>query len=91
MQPSSGPTGVDGVRQARENSDQGSVRVRVWLGSLVTGTYQGKLIEAEPLLSTGLTVPIGQTIVVGSAAPGGRGQAVILTIRPEVAMPSGRD
>lgn len=72
-------------------TEQGSVRVRVWLGSMVAGTYQGKPIEAEPLLSTGLTVPIGQTIVLGSAAPGDRGQAVILTIRPEVAMPSGRD
>ncbi len=39
----------------------------------------------EVLLSTGVTVPIGQTAVLGSAAPGGKIQALILVIRPELA------
>jgi hypothetical protein len=64
----------------------GSVRVRVRLGRIGGGTYQGKQIQSESLLSTGLTVPVGQTVVLGSAAPGGRNQAIILTIRPEVAI-----
>jgi hypothetical protein len=39
----------------------------------------------EVLLETGVTVPIGQTAVLGSTAPGGKIQALILVIRPELA------
>jgi hypothetical protein len=79
---------VEGGEQS--GGDTGSVRVRVRLAHASGGTYQGKPRESETLLSTGLTVPIGQTVVLGSAAPGGRTQALILTIRPEVAIPSRR-
>jgi len=81
---------VGGVPLTGDNADRGSVRVRVRLGRVAGGTYQGKPIQAEPLLSTGLTVPVGQTVVLGSAAPGGRNQAIILTIRPEFALPPRR-
>jgi hypothetical protein len=81
---------VDGVPQASDKGDRGTVRVRVRLGRLVAGTYQGKPMAPESLLSTGLTVPVDQTVVLGSAAPGGRNQAIILTIRPEVAIPPRR-
>ena len=79
---------IDGTPQS--SSDRGSVRVRVRLGRVADGTYQGKPLQSETLLTTGLTVPIGQTVVLGSAAPGRRNQAVILTIRPEVAIPPHR-
>lgn len=78
---------IDGTPQP---GDRGSVRVRVRLARMAGGTYQGKPIQSESLLFTGLTVPVGQTIVLGSAAPGGRNQAIILTIRPEVAIPPRR-
>jgi hypothetical protein len=39
----------------------------------------------EILLSTGLTVPLGQTVVLGSAAYGATIPAIILVVRPEVA------
>jgi hypothetical protein len=52
--------------------------------------YEGKPMQSETLLSTGLTVPIGQTVVLGSAAPGGANQALILAVRPEVSIPSRR-
>jgi hypothetical protein len=60
----------------------GSTRLRVRLSRATPGTYEGKPMQSETLLSTGLTVPIGQTIVLGSAAPGGPNQAVILVVRP---------
>jgi len=65
----------------------GSTRLRVRLARATPGTYEGKPMQSETLLSTGLTVPIGQTIVLGSAAPGGSNQAVILAVRPEVSIP----
>ena len=68
----------------------GSTRLRVKLARATPGTYEGKPMQSETLLSTGLTVPIGQTIVLGSAAPGGANQALILTIKPEIAAVSGR-
>ena len=37
----------------------------------------------QPLLNTVLTIPVGQTVVVGGAISGGLAQALILTIRPE--------
>jgi len=70
--------------------DAGSTRVRVRLTRVSGGPSQTKGSDGETLLSTGLTVPIGQTVVLGSAAPGGRTQALILTVRPEVAIPSRR-
>jgi hypothetical protein len=70
--------------------DGGSTRIRVQLSRVSGGTYQGKPMEAEMLLSTGLTVPLGQTVVLGSAAPGGNNKALILAVRPEVAIPPRR-
>jgi len=82
---------VDGaVVNSEQSRDAGTVRVRVRLARATGTTFQGRPAEAETLLSTGLTVPIGQTVVLGSAAPGGKTQALILTVRPEVAIPSRR-
>ena len=68
----------------------GSVRMRVRLGQMAGGSYHGKPIESETLLTTGLTLPLGQTVVLGSAASGGSDKALILAVRPEVAIPSRR-
>ena len=68
----------------------GSVRIRVHLSRVAGGSYEGKPIQTETLLTTGLTVPLTQTVVLGSAAPGGNDKALILAVRPEVAIPSRR-
>jgi hypothetical protein len=44
-------------------------------------------VMAGGLLGTGLTVPIGQTVVMGSTTPGGKIMALILVVRPEIAAP----
>jgi len=40
-----------------------------------------------PLLGTQVTVPIGQTVMLGTAAGARSGSALILTVRPELAAP----
>jgi hypothetical protein len=63
----------------------GKESVRVTVNLLDRGP-----IDAEPrskgttLLSTGLTMPIGQTILVGSTASGTRAPVLILAVRPEL-------
>jgi hypothetical protein len=75
---------------AAQAGPSGSARIRVRLSRIPSATYQGRPTESETLLSTGLTVPLGQTVVLGSAAPGGPNRALILAVRPEVAIPSRR-
>lgn len=82
--------GLAGEVIAVQAGTGGAVRLRVRLARATGGMYQGKPTESEVLLTTGLTVPLGQTIVLGSAAPGGKIQAIILAVRPEVAIPSRR-
>ncbi len=67
---------------AGEGSDR-SVDLRVDLSG--PGS-PGQAHEGGPAhLSTGLTVPLGQTIVLGSAAAAGRSGTVILAVRAELA------
>jgi hypothetical protein len=68
----------------------GGVRLRVRLDRASGASFQGKPVGGEQLLSTGLTVPLGQTVVLGSAAPGGANRALILAVRPEVTSMSRR-
>jgi hypothetical protein len=68
--------GVEGVGDAR------TVRMNVSLKSAM----QGK--DAPDLLRTGLTMPIGQSVILGSARPMnsfGSRAALILVVQPEVA------
>lgn len=81
---------LDGDVVTVQTTSAGSVRLRVRLARTPGGIYQGRPMDAETLLSTGLTVPLGQTVVLGSAAPGGANKALILAVRPEVAIPSRR-
>lgn len=50
---------------------------------MVAGAVQTGMIPQQ-LLRTGLTIPIGQTVVVGSAMTGGSTPAIILTVKPEL-------
>lgn len=70
----------------------GSVQLRVRLVRLLGGRTitQGKVIrDEEELLQTGLTVPLGQAVVLGSAAARGKTEALILSLNPEIA-PTGK-
>ena len=67
----------------------GSVHLRIRLEQSA-GMYEGKPAKGESLMTTGLTVPLGQTVVLGSAAPGGKNVALILAVRPTVALPPRR-
>jgi hypothetical protein len=71
----------------------GSVQLHVRLVRLTGGATisQGKLIrDEEELLQTGLTVPLGQSVVLGSAASRGHARALILSLKPEIAAPAKR-
>jgi len=48
------------------------------------GPFGAPTRSTQSLLSTGLTVPIGQTVVLGSAAASDGRRALILTVRPEI-------
>jgi hypothetical protein len=76
---------VTGVR--RDGSK--SVRLQVSLShnarqaEMVAGAVQTGMMHQQ-LLQTALTIPIGQTVVVGSAMTGASTPAIILTVRPEL-------
>lgn len=65
-----------------------SVHLRVSLDRPVPTQVAGHVLPGG-LLGTGLTIPIGQTVVLGSTAttPGDKFQALILVVRPEIAAP----
>lgn len=60
-----------------------TARLRVSLERPVPVALQGKALPGS-ILGTGLSVPIGQTVVLGSSTPGGNIQAIILVVRPEI-------
>lgn len=80
-----GPERLDlkgGVSTVSSVGDAQSVRVSLELAR-PTGVYQG-LVRSETLIATTLAIPIGETVVLGSAATYGGYQALILTVRPEL-------
>jgi hypothetical protein len=73
---------VHGVRAV---DGRGRVHLVVSLRRPATAPAERMAGGGEVLLSTGVTVPIAQAAVLGSAAPGGKIRALILVIRPELA------
>jgi hypothetical protein len=64
---------------------KGSAQISVHLSE--KGNFQPpqrQNYRAGTLVSTGLTVPFGQTVVLGSAVSSGDAPALILTVRPEL-------
>ena len=60
------------------------VTLRISLeGPRVTDGVGGAIVATQ--FSTGLSVPIGQTAVLGSAAASGKAATVILAVRAEIA------
>jgi hypothetical protein len=75
---------VDGVRQRGEGSSDASVRLTVALEKdmFVTTPVGKSQVAGKELLSTGVSVPIGHTVVLGAASGGSPDRALILTVRP---------
>jgi hypothetical protein len=74
------------------DADMRSVRLRVALGHPTNPFPPGEAPRLQTLLETGLSVPTGQTVVLGSAAGGqvGGRRALILTVRPDIQAPARR-
>jgi TonB-dependent SusC/RagA subfamily outer membrane receptor len=71
---------IDGVVQPSPAGTQVPLRVELI-------RRPGETATATSLLSTGISLEIGHTVVLGSAEPAGSGAPLILTVRPELASP----
>jgi hypothetical protein len=74
------------VRDVRVEGNDASVNLRVSLerpAAMPTSTTPGH--TRTDLLSTGVTVPIGQTVLLGTSASENGQRALILTVRPQLA------
>jgi hypothetical protein len=78
--------GIDGARRDGGKSVQLNVSVAhdPRTAEMLAGAVQTGRMHQE-LLSTWLSIPMGQTVVVGSAMTGNSTPAIILTVRPELA------
>ena len=84
----SGDVTTIGVRALTQSRSAGprqptSVSLTVNLTGLLAAGLQGAQ-QWQPLISTSLSVPIGQTVVIGSAATSTNHKALILIVKPEV-------
>jgi len=81
------------VSEIRSEGAEASVHLTVSLEkdqSVVTPGGKTPVAGRE-LLSTGVNVPIGHTVVLGAAAADGADRALILTVRPQIAGEKRRD
>jgi hypothetical protein len=75
------------VRDVRTEGADASVRLKVSLYALVGGAVRN---AGGALFETGVTVPMGNTVVLGTAASHGTEKALILTVRPQIASTKSR-
>ena len=75
------------VNEIRADGADGSVHLNVSLekDQFVTTPVGKTAVAGKELLSTGVSVPMGHTVVLGAAAADGANKAVILTVRPQLA------
>lgn len=78
------------VSDVRVDGGDGSVNLRVSLvrpavPAIANGSASMAGRAPVDLLSTGVTVPLGQTVLLGTSASGNRQRALILTVRPQLA------
>ena len=75
------------VSEIRTEGGEASVHLNVTLEKdQFVNTPAGKsAVPGKELLSTGVSVPIGHTVVLGAAAADGEARALILTVRPQLA------
>jgi hypothetical protein len=70
------------VTDVRVEGNDASVHLGV---SLLRNAVPAKGQPPAPVLSTGVTVPVGQTVVLGTSAIDVGQRALILTVRPQIA------
>jgi hypothetical protein len=70
------------VTDVRVEGNEASVHLSV---GLVRNAAPAKGQAPAPVLSTGVTVPVGQTVVLGTSATDTGQRALILTVRPQLA------
>jgi hypothetical protein len=76
------------VRELRVDGNDASVHLNVDLRHPPTAiTSTGRSFASTVVLSTGVTVPIGQTVVLGAATTTSARRALILVVRPQLAAP----
>jgi hypothetical protein len=46
----------------------------------------GRIVTSPNVLSTGVTVPVGQTVVLGTSTTDAGQKALILTVKPQLAV-----
>ena len=70
---------------ASDTSAKGSVHIKVTLGKTSPPAVGANTTRQwERIISTGLDVPLGHTVVLGTAATRMTGTALILTVKPEL-------
>ena len=77
------------VGDLRVDGNEASVHLSVELSRPIVAMTNGKAFSPN-VLSTDVTVPIGQTVVLGTAAstiPNAGARALILTVRPQMGTP----
>lgn len=76
-----------GVSDLRVDGSVASVHLNVDLSrsGLPLASANGRTIMSPRILSTGVTVPMGQTVVLGTASTENGQRALILTVRPQLA------
>jgi hypothetical protein len=73
------------VYEIRTDGDEGSVRLTVSLDrDMIPATTTKPGTAPKELLSTGVSVPLGHTVVLGAAAADGGNRTFILTVRPQL-------
>lgn len=73
------------VRELRVDGNDASVHLNVDLRRPMAAV--GGVMRSVVVLSTGVTVPIGQTVVLGAATTTSSRRALILVVRPQLAAP----
>ena len=80
------------VREIRTEGPDATVHLTVSLEKDMSASTPGRTpVPGKELLSTGVNVPIGHTVVLGAAAADGENRALILTVRPQIANATRRD
>jgi len=72
------------VSDIRVEGNDASVHLNVQLSRSLYQTGPNRVVVNPVLLSTGVTVPIGQTVVLGTSATDNGQRALILTVRPQI-------
>jgi hypothetical protein len=75
------------ISDLRVGGTDASVHLDVELWRTASPTVPGRAAINPRILSTGVTVPMGQTVVLGTTAAGDSdgSRALILTVRPQLA------